>query len=183
MKSIKINNKKLVLGTVISTAVLLSGCASSPKASQPRLAEPDYSSIEVLKDVSIEARHELRLLAKMQEASAMSSMTKEQHEQRTYQSLTVPRGFEARQDFYHQGGHAVDAAEALALLTGYDFDVLNEDGSQKIPVSINVKNKPLNEALRELGAQTGDLAEISVDEASNLIIFKYLKKDSSLQAW
>lgn len=183
MKSMKINNKNIVLGGLIASAILVSGCASSPKSASPRLAEPDFSSVEVLKDVSIEARHELRLLAKMQEAAAMQSMTKEQHEQRTYQALTVPRGFEVRQDFYHEGGYAVDAAEALALMAGYDFDVLNEAGSQKIPVDIKIKNKPLNEALRELGAQTGDLAEISVDEAANLIVFTYLKKDSSLQAW
>lgn len=183
MKSIKTNKKNLILGSVAASALLMSGCSSSPKIQDPNLAEPDYSSVEVLKDVSIEARHELRLLAKMQEAASMRSMTKEQHEQRTYQALTVPRGFEVRQDFYSQGGYAVDSAEALALMTGYDFDVLNEEGSQKIPVKISVKNQPLNEALKELGAQTGDLAEISVDEASNLIIFKYLKKDSSLQAW
>lgn len=183
MKSIKRNNKKLILGGVIASAVLMTGCASSPKSAAPKLAEPDYSSVEVLKDVSIEARHELRLLAKMQEAAAMQSMTKEQHAQRTYQSLTVPRGFEIHQDFYHEGGYAVDAAEALALMTGYDFDVLNEPGSQKIPVNIRITKEPLNEALRELGAQTGDLAEISVDEAANLIVFKYLKKDSSLQGW
>lgn len=183
MKSCTINKKNLILGGVLTSAFIITGCSTAPKSISPALAEPDYSSIEVLKDVSIEAKHELRLLAKMQEAASMQSMTKEQHEQRTFQSLTVPRGFETRQDFYHEGGYAVDACEALALMAGYDFKVLNESGSQRITVNMKIKNKPLNDALRELGAQTGDLAEISVDEAANLIIFKYLKKDSRLQTW
>lgn len=179
----KTRNKKLKWGVVAISMIGLSGCASNSKAPSPALAEPDYNSIEVLKDVSIEARHELRLLAKMQEASAMKSMSKEQHEQRTFQSIHVPRGFDIRQDFYHEGGYAVDAAEAIALLAGYDFKVLNESGSQKITVNIKIKDQPLNEALKELGAQTGDLAEISVDEAANLIQFRYLQKDQSLNAW
>lgn len=166
---------KFLLGT--SFVLVLQGCATTKEVTTETVAEPEYSSLDVLKDISIEARHELRLLAKMKEAEVMPSLTKEQHTQRTYQSLHVPRGFEVRQDFYHQGGSAVSAAEAMALLADYDFEVLNENGSQKIPVTIVTKNKPLNEALRELGAQTGDLAEISVDEAANLITFKYLKKD------
>lgn len=163
--------------------LVLQGCSTTKTATAPTIAEPDYTSLAVLKDISVEARHELRLLAKMKESEVMPSLTKEQHAQRTYQSLKVPRGFEVRQDFYHQGGFAVSAAEALALLADYDFEVLNEQGSQKIPVTIVTKNKPLNEVLRELGAQTGDLAEISVDEAASLITFRYLKKDSSLRPW
>lgn len=176
-------NKKLKWGIIAVSILGMGGCASTSQVPSPTLAEPDYDSIEVLKDVSIEARHELRLLAKMQEASAMKSMSREQHEQRTFQSIHVPRGFDIRQDFYHEGGYAVDAAEAMALLAGYDFKVLNESGSQKINVNIKIKNQPLNEALKELGAQTGDLAEISVDEAANLIEFRYLRKDQSLNAW
>lgn len=174
-------NSKIAIGATLF--LLIQGCSTVQNAPAPVIAEPDYTSLDVLKDISAEARHELRILAKMKEAEVMKSLSKEQHAQRTFQALNVPRGFEVRQDFYHEGGLAVDAAEALALMAGYDFEVLNEDGAAHIPVSIVTKKKPLNEALRELGAQTGDLAEISVDEAANLITFRYLEKDSSLKPW
>lgn len=175
------NLKRLAVGATLLLA--LQGCSTVQNSPSPSIAEPDYASLKVLKDISVEARHELRLLAKMKEAESMKTLTREQHAQKTFQALKVPRGFEVRQDFYSQGGYAVDAAEAMALLAGYDFEVLNEPGSEKIPVTIVTKNRPLNEALRELGAQTGDLAEISIDEAANLITFRYLKRDSSLKPW
>ena len=137
----------------------------------------------MLKKMSVETRQQIRLLAKMQEAEAMRSMTPEQHAQETVQSMTVPRGFETRQDFYSNGSYAVDAARALAVLTGYKFRILNSDQGQKIPVNISVKDAPLDEALRELGAETGQLAKIHVDEAANLITFEYKSPAKSEDQW
>ncbi|MNS46834.1 hypothetical protein D3C72_793460 [compost metagenome] len=122
--------------------------------------------------MSVEARDELRLLAKAQEAKAQAGMSRAQHEQRFYQATSVPTGFDRRLDFQYTGP-ASKAAEAVAMMAGYKFKVFGNPIAQEPWVRINLKNQPLNDALKEVGMQTGDAITVELYPAAKLMRYVY----------
>lgn len=172
------NNKTIptiARNLLVTTAVLgLTACASSPqKPAEP--SKPDLDSMAYLEQISIEARNELRLLAQMKQSDVTKSMSEADLAQRAVQALIVPPGFERRVDLDVEG-MAESVAEAVALMAGYTFEVVGDSDGHQVPVDIYLKNKPLNEALKELGAQTGDLALIEIDQNSSKLIFNYTSR-------
>jgi len=155
---------------------LLLGCAAQHPVVEPDpLAENDRLALSTLAQVSIEARHELRLLAKSQESVSAESLTAEQHAQRAYQAVHVPEGFEQVRNFKF-AGPGVEAARALAKLAGYtgdQFQVVNKPIANEPLVFIDIRNRPLVEALRELGMQTGDQVRVEVYEHKGLMRYVY----------
>jgi len=165
---------KRITGTLL-VLTGLAGCASQPQEPDYVLDERSISALASLRDVSVEARHELRLLAKAQESMAQESMTPEQHQQRAFESTHVPKGFDERKTFVFQGP-AVEAAEALAILAGYGkggFKIVGKPIANEPLVFIDIRNRPLVEALHEIGMQTGNEVRIEVFEHQNLIRYVY----------
>lgn len=157
----------------------LSGCASFMSEDEPDKKivtnTPQKLAIEEIRDISIEARDELRLLAKYQQALASQSLTEEQHRQKFYQSVYIPEGFENEVDLNIQD-RAGRVAKAIATIAGYDFDIVGTPLVTDPMVSINIQNQPLNEALKELGMQTGGVIDIEVYPAAKLMVFKYISE-------
>ncbi len=139
----------------------LSGCANAPAKGVAGFSEPDEKALSELMAVAVEARDEMRILAKTNEAVAQKTMTKEQREQRYFQATHVPEGFDQIGSFKYIG-KASKAAEALALMAGYEFAVDGEPMAVEPWVHINTRRQPLNEALKEIGLQTGDAILIEV---------------------
>jgi hypothetical protein len=162
---------KLKYGFIIGlTALLISGCATKKSVKKVELSGPDVNSLKELMSVSIEARDEMRLLAKTQEAVAQKSMSKDQHEQRYFAATSVPPGFESKATFSYVG-KASKAAQAIAMVAGYKFVIDGKEIPNEPWVHINIKNEPLNEALKELGLQTGD--SIRIEVYTNVLRFIY----------
>lgn len=163
---------KLIL-TIVGV-VLLAGCSSTERKDSEYVITntPQKLAIEEIRDVAIEARDELRLLAKYQQALASQSLTEEQHRQKYYQSVYIPDGFEQEVTLNIQD-RATKVAKAISTIAGYDFDVNGNSIIKDPMVNINIKNQPLNEALKELGLQTGGLITIEVYPASKLMVFSY----------
>jgi hypothetical protein len=154
----------------ISIAIL-SGCVSSPKQELVVLGNADESALKELMNVSIEARDEMRLLAKAQEALAQKEMTLAQHEQRYIQATNIPEGFEVLGTFKF-AGKASKAAEALAMVTGYKYMPDGPVFANEPWVHINIVDQPFNEALKELGLQTGDSIRIELHAKVMRFIYK-----------
>lgn len=160
---------------IAAMIALTAGCASTKVAPVQDISiKRDTTALEKLKEISIEARHELRILAKAREAEAQESMTPDQHKQRFFQAVHVPKGFEKIEDFYYVGS-ALKAGQELAQRAGYHF---TQDGKAPVNmpfVNIVIHDQPLNEALKELGMQTGKLIRVEVHEAANppIMVFKY----------
>lgn len=148
----------------------LSGCAVGIQTNPEDMMLPNSNALDELVQVSIEARDELRLLAKTKESLAQEAMTKEQHEQRFLQATQVPQGFE-RKGMLKYAGKASEAARALAAATGYKFMIDGKPMVDEPWVFIDIKNEPYNEALKELGLQTGDRIRIEVH--SKILRFVY----------
>lgn len=164
-------NYKIIAITLLSVT-LLGGCASKKTVKKIELAGPDVNSLKELMSVSIEARDEMRILAKTQEAIAQKSMTKEQHAQRYFNATTVPAGFEKKVDL-NITDSASKVAEAIAMMAGYTFIPSKTNIPNEPFVRINIKNEPLNEALRELGVQTGDTMRVEVHAKVLRIVYKH----------
>lgn len=150
---------------------ILGGCATQTQVKPVKLSTNDDSALKELMNVSIEARDEMRLLAKAQEAIAQKEMTREQHEARYYQATTIPEGFEEKGTFKFVG-KASKAAQALAMIAGYTFIPDGPVSSNEPWVHISIKDEPLNEALKELGLQTGDSIRIELHAKVMRFIYK-----------
>lgn len=159
--------------TAISLSLALTGCASNQTARATSVqVTPPVNPIDELRSVAVEARDELRLLAKVNDAVNTPSLTKEQHAQRYFQSTYVPKGFERNSKFSYTGP-ATRAAEALALMADYKFKGPSVRLANEPWVTINIDNQPLNDALRELGVQTGSSIRVEVLEKANVINVVY----------
>ncbi len=174
-KGIRVMRNKIKMTSLAIATVILSGCASSGAEIKTRevvLVQPERSALDEIRHISAEARDEMRLLAKYQEALALESLTEQQHEQKFYQAVYIPPGFEQEVDLKITDD-ALRVAKALATIADYRLDVEGSPVSQIPPVSIDIKGLPLNEALKELGTQTGDVITIEVFPAAKLMKFNY----------
>ena len=76
---------------------------------------------------------------------------------------------------YRYIGLVDKAAEGIAAIAGYQFIASQNKPVEDIWVNINIQNAPLNEALRELGMQTGSAVKIEVHPAAKLMRLSYNK--------
>lgn len=154
--------KKGILAT--SMLLLVTGCATSGSHSTGGSDKIHFESkaFEMLAEASVEARDELRLLAKTRDAKALGDMTEKQRKQRFQQAIEVPEGFESITTVNFTG-EAVDATKLLSRLAGYN-EVLEMGNKPRSPVivSVNQKDKPLINAMRELAMQFGDVGTIEI---------------------
>jgi hypothetical protein len=164
-------NSRLKL-TGLSAAILLSGCASQTPLSRTVVTNPPAHPLNELRSIAVEARDELRLLAKIVDAKNAPSLTAEQHAQKEFQATHVPKGFERIAKFSYTGP-ATKAANALAQVAGYQFKTLGAPLPNEPWVTVHVDNLPLNEALKEVGLQTGSAIRLEVQEASRLMVLVY----------
>lgn len=160
------------LVVVMGALAGLTACKQMPAPSPV-----DNSALDNLVTVSIEARDELRLLAKAKEAQMAETLTAEQQAQKQHQALTVPEGFHRRADFAFTG-HPEKAAEALATMAGYTLKIQGRPNPHVPYVRIMEHDVPLNEALKELGIQTGDTVRLELYPAARLMLFIYKSQAS-----
>lgn len=166
-------NHKVKL-SVLALAVGLAGCSQNTPRTSNVVVTPPTHPINELRSIAVEARDELRLLAKIVDAKNAPSLTVEQHAQKEFQAVHVPVGFERNAKFIYTG-EATKAAHALAQVAGYKFSTLGQRIPNEPWVSINIDNLPLNEGLKELGVQTGSAMRIEVHEASRRLVVVYKK--------
>lgn len=158
--------------SIIGLSFVLAACQGSGPITETIIVEPPVSSLDELASLSVEARHELRLLAKAQESIAQQAMTPQQHEDRFRQATYMPAGFEGNVDFRFTG-LASEAAKAIAILADYEILFYGEPAANEPFVRLQVDRQPLNEAIKELGLQTGDAIRIELHPAARLMRFIY----------
>lgn len=170
-------NKLKVFSAVALTATVLSGCASN-QFDRPQSTEFEDGALLELRNAAIEARDELRLLAKTRDSIAQESMTDNQRRQRFEQAVNIPAGFEKNVTIRFTG-EAHKATEMIGKMAGYERVVI-QGRKPRTPliVSLDMKNRPLNDALRELGLQTGDGAMIEIYPSEQWIKFTYTDTDT-----
>lgn len=160
---------------IAGMVIMFSGCATN-KIVQPEeriVVTPNVDSLKELKSISIEARNELRLLAKAQQAKNEKILTDDQKKQSFFQATYIPPGFEKVVDF-HYIGEVDKAVQALSMIA--DYKLISPDGgkpSTPIWVNISLENQSLNEALKEIGVQAGDKVRVEIHPSAKLIRLIY----------
>lgn len=160
--------------TPILMAMVLAGCSHNLPTTHHVSVTPSVHPINELRSIAVEARDELRLLAKTIDAKNAPSLTPEQHAQKHFQATHVPAGFERQVQFSYTGNASV-AAKAIADMAGYKFKVQGVKVSNEPWVNIHIRNQPLADGLRELGLQTGSGLRIEIHEAARLMLVVYPK--------
>lgn len=161
--------KKFIALAAITSSLGLTGCASN-SSSAAKVAEPSVHPLDELRVLAVEARDELRLLAKIVDAKNAPTLTKDQHAQKQFQATFVPKGFERNATFAYVGP-ASKAAEAIAKVAGYEFKILGHRTPNEPFVSIKIDNLPLNEALKELGVQTGSAIRVEIHDRLMVLVY------------
>jgi hypothetical protein len=164
--------KKLLSILIIGPLITMSGCATMSEPVATVEFKPKVNALTELRDISIEARHELRILAKLQESKHMESLSAEQHAQRHFQATYVPEGFDKIITFNYTGP-ASKTALALSKIAKYGIRVEGEEPAIEPWVRLNLKDQPLNEGFKEIGLQTGEKVKIEIHEPAKLIRFIY----------
>lgn len=158
----------------IFAGLVLSGCASKTvNIKEVVVAEPSVNAIKELKSISIEARDEMRLLAKAQQSITNKLITEDQHKQAFFQATYTPPGFETIVDFSY-AGKLESAAEAIAVIAGYKL--LGPTGlkpNDDLWVNISLKQETLYEAIKEIGLQSGDKVTFDIQSSAKLIRMIY----------
>lgn len=170
----------------ISIAVIIaSGCSSKGNISSDLTPERfNDDAIVEMKNAAVEARDELRLLAKVRDGEAQKVMTQPQRVQRFEQATSVPKGFERLVTIPPFTGTIDRALVLVSKLSGYSYGA-PEGLPPRTPMMVTIgdvkrpfRNKPLNEVLKELGMQTGDGALIKVLPKDKRIVLQYTDTDN-----
>lgn len=169
--------KKAIVLAAVASSTFLTGCVQQQTVSQGAIAPAVLQAeapnpLDEIKRISIEARDELRLLAKAEQAMAQRSMTAEQHAQKSYQALHIPAGFEQLVTMKYTST-AEEVARLVAEAAGYEFKAYGQKPLISMFVSIDLNNQPLNDALKEVGLQTGNSATLEVYEEGKIIVLNY----------
>lgn len=153
--------KKGIIAT--SMLIMVSGCAStSYHGSESEKVNFDSKAFNMLAEASIEARDELRLLAKTRDAQALGEMSEEQRKQRFQQATRVPEGFDKNTTIKFTG-ELIDSVKLISKLAGYN-KVLEMGNKPRSPIIVNITQEDTSiiNALREVSMQSSDSASIEV---------------------
>lgn len=171
--------KILAISSLVALSGMMGGCATSQN--QNKIPEADFKfspeAMEELSKTSVESRDALRILAKIRDSVAQKGMTKEDRKNSFEQAVNVPKGFDKVATISYTGD-LVGAVKLLAISSGYPkVEEIGKRPRSKIIVSIEQRNVPLVNALRETGMQAGNKADIEVYPTGNLIRIKYKDTD------
>lgn len=155
---------------------LLAGCSSTAKQIDPEI-EFDVNKSEALQnltEISIEARDEMRILAKTEQAQSHQTLSEIERQEAMHQQLAKLKDFKQRIDWSYDGPSS-SAVEAIGQFANYKVSKFGRPLNiyQEPWVSIKLKDQPLSEGLYEVGLQTGSNIDIRIDEAAKLIRYVY----------
>lgn len=162
--------------SILALAIAMTGCSTvndyDPKED---FKAENSKALEALVNISIETRDEMRLIAKQQEAIAMEKLSKEQHDQKRTQALAALKDFDVIIKDFSFDGPSTKATQAIAKMAGYKYKEYGKplNTFQEPWVSIDLKDQPLSEALRELGMQTGNNVVVEVYQPAKLLRYIY----------
>jgi hypothetical protein len=70
-------------------------------------------------------------------------------------------------------GHAEEVSRLVAEAAGYEFRSYGQKPVISMYVNLTLNDQPLNDALKEIGMQTGESAMLEVYEEGKIIVLNY----------
>lgn len=157
------NNKIISLLGVAGVSLVLAGCSVQPRVDQQLVASPDPLGLRMAAAVD-KASAALQTLASVEQARnpALSIQTVPYAPQELRRIVTV--------DWV---GPIEPIMRKLADRAGYDLQVNGDTPPAPVVVNLNVKQKTVIDALRDLGLQAGQRADVVVDPDHRLVELNY----------
>lgn len=176
-KNKKLSNSIKIAGVAMLAAVA-TGCAStSTSTSSSTIISPELAiqdPINRLEVISLEIRDEVRMLAKVRQETREANMTERERQNRMLQKMEVPLGFETRIDTLVLTDELENVIQLIALHAGYqDVTFLGPKPRHALPISLNMKNQQLYDAVMEIGVQTDDSVMINIYPNNKKIVVEY----------
>lgn len=177
--------KKSTLSKIALTGlvgIMATGCTTTSTTQTTVIKEDtvDKTLIEPkheLNRIAVEIRDELRKLAKIRNAKMAAEMTPEQQRAATYQSSQIPAGFEQLVSIGPITDDLYNIMQLVELQSGYTVKFVKPELRHDYPITLEMTEQPLFDALMEIGAQTDDHVAINVypsaDPAKRLIVVEY----------
>jgi defect-in-organelle-trafficking protein DotD len=161
--------KKIALPTVVLSALLLTGCASMGGDKQPKLSsEPLYA----LDTVAIQTSRNIQELTDIKTAQLHKASTDNQWRSFMFNLQSIPEAL-AQKESFNYVGQVQDAVKGISELAGYRFYVVGNAPAQPIMISINAKDQTLMDSLRDVNAQIGSKADITLAPNAKLITLTF----------
>jgi hypothetical protein len=181
-KTVKDYSGSIKLGAKVSVLTLIAaaatGCASNglsggygdKTAAELAVQEP----VNRLEAISLEIRDEVRLLAKIRQETREANMTERERQNRMLQKMEIPAGFETRIDTLQVTDDLEDVIKLIALQAGYEEPVFTGNRPRhELPITLNLKNTQLYDAVMEIGVQTDDAVMINIYPNNKRIVVEY----------
>ncbi len=145
-------------------SVVVGGCANSASKSAER-ATVDHTKILAAIEKSAKVIAEAqRVSAESQNALRTITMTEQQRD--AYQEAMgyIPPNMEKPISFFAKNQELETAARTLAMLTNYDFNVVNPGHRPRtgVLISIESQGRAAYDIARDMGTQAGVLADLNV---------------------
>lgn len=173
-------NRFVSMACLVLAVVAFSGCAKKVKVDK---VESDPVS-ERLIEASNSAASSLKVLARVNNAKAYKSLTKEQISQDVWQNRNIPFNLDKKFDIDKWSGPIETVLSNLAEVSNYRFRVSGAAPVPPILVHVSGKERMVVDYLYDLGYQAGDRADILIyppeGKESGVIDLRYLYNQSEI---
>lgn len=148
----------------------VSGCMTSPtKEVKPQFSdEPLYA----LDSVAIQTSRNIQTLADIKTAQLHKASNDEQWRSFMFNLQAIPPQL-AKKESFNFVGQVQDAVKGIAGLADYRFYVVGNPPAQPLMVSVDSKDQSLMDSLRDVNAQIGDKADITLSPDSKIITLTF----------
>ena len=148
---------------------LMAGCASKP--AQPAQS-PDVDQARILQAINESARviaDAQRITAESNNAIRAMTMTEQQRQSYAEAMSYIPPNMEKPISMFIRNEELEKAASLLAILTNYDFNVVNPSMRPRagVLVSVESQGRSAYDVARDLGTQSGLSADLIIKPYSS----------------
>jgi hypothetical protein len=151
------------LSFALGLTLALAACATTKKAE----VEPDINEKKILEAIhksSVVIADAIRITAESENAMRSMSMTEEQKESYQEAMAYTPPNMERQIPMFLRNQELEIAAKQLALMTDYDFNVVNPNMRPRDGVLITIQTPGRSGAdiARDMGTQAGVRADLNI---------------------
>lgn len=160
--------KQSAITVLMLSVLVLSGCAVNQVDVPPKSNEPLYA----LDTVALQTSQNIQTLTEIKTAQLYKTPQGKAWQNFMFNLKAIPVNFEQRAT-YHWVGKAEEALKGIADLAGYTATFVGNPPAQPIMVSLDLKNQPLIDGLRDLNAQLNNQAHIQIVPTAKLISMSF----------
>lgn len=174
LKKNKISKVSNVTKITCTVTLLLSGITGCASVEQPPVMSND--PLDNLSTVAVNTSNNIREIASLKASQLQNDSSSEQWREFMFNLKSIPPKLNKKETFRFVGTVG-NATKGIADQAGMAFHAIGNAPSQPILVNLNSDNEMLINSLRDINAQIGSKAKVSISPKSNLITLTYSVED------